>query len=334
MSLRDRETPERGARSETLFVMAGVLLMALMTFVAIGCSNENNSDNNANPTEPVGQGTLAPSGVSGSISIEGSSTVQPFTIEAIPAFEDVYPDAHVNPPSGLGSGAGITAFINGEVDIAQASRRIKDDEKVQAVTNGLDPFETTIFNDALAIVVNPHNPVANLTLEQVAKIFAGEITNWSEVGGEGGSITIYTRNEESGTFAYMEEDVIQKVLGDEAAYSDDINKQASAPAGLTAVSNDRSGILYAGLGNLAEIPEGSVRVVPVSKDDASEPVEPAEATVADGSYPIARGLYLYTNGDPTVSDDPVLKAFVEFVLSPAGQAIGEGLGFLPVGPAQ
>lgn len=305
--------------------------MSLVAFVAFGCSSSSN-DSKATDT-PSGQATEPPSsGVSGTLSIEGSSTVQPFTIEAIPAFEDENPDATINPPSGLGSGAGISAFINKEVDMAQASRQMKDDEKQQAIDAGLDPFETTIFNDALAIVVHPDNPITQLTEEQVAKIFAGEITDWSEVGGESGSITVYTRNEESGTFAYMEEDVIQKVLGADSGYGSDINKQANAPAGLAAVSNDSSGIFYAGLGNLAEVPEGSVKVLLVSKDAASDAVEPSAATVADGTYPIARGLYFYTDGDPEMSDNPVLKAFVEFVLGPEGQAIGEGLGFLPVGP--
>lgn len=316
-----------GKRAGSPFFMVGVLALVLVTFLAFGCSGDNKDENGTSPTRPD-------TGVSGTISIEGSSTVQPFTIEAIPAFEDLNPDAHVNPPSGLGSGAGITAFINGEVDIAQASRQMKDDEISQAQANGLDPFETTIFKDALAIVVNPDNPITSLTEEQVAKIFAGEITDWSEVGGDSGSINVYTRNEESGTFAYMEEEVIQKILGADAVYSDDINKQANAPAGLTAVSNDSSGIFYAGLGNLAEIPEGSVKVLLVAKDDASEAVAPSEETVADGSYPISRGLYFYTDGDPMTSSNTVIKAFVEFVLSPAGQAIGEGLGFLPVGPTQ
>jgi phosphate transport system substrate-binding protein len=271
--------------------------------------------------------------VEGTITFEGSSTVQPFTIEAIDAFQQVYPDVTINPPSGLGSGAGITAFINQEVDIAQASRAIKPDEIDQAKAAGLDPYETTILRDALAIVVHPDNPVDQLTEEQVAKIFAGEITNWSEVGGNDEDITVFTRNEESGTFAYMEEDVIQKVLGGDAEYAADINKQANAPSGLGAVAGESTGIFYAGLGNLADLPDPSVvKVVKVSKDDASEAVEPSAETVASGSYPIARSLYYYTDGDPIQSDNAALVAWFEFVLGPDGQAIGEELNFLPVGP--
>ena len=207
---------------------------------------------------------------------------------------------------------------------------MKDDEKSQATAGGLDPFETHILDDALAMAVHPDNKVAQLTLEQVAKIFAGQITDWSEVGGSGGAITIYTRNEESGSFAYMEEDVIQKVLGKEVKYSSDINKQANAPAGLTAVSGDPSGIFYAGLGNLADIPQGKVKVVPVSLDASSKGVVPSEATVKDKTYPISRGLFYYTNGDPAKSTNAALKAFVAYALSDEGQKLGEEIGFVGI----
>jgi phosphate transport system substrate-binding protein len=313
-----------GLSGNRMFAYAAVLLLALAMVAVAACGDDDDDT-----TAPANGG-----GVSGEISIEGSSTVQPFTLEVIPAFEDAYPDVSVNPPSGLGSGAGITAFINKEVDIAQASRQIKDDEVTQAQDAGLDPFETTIFNDALAIVVHPDNSLEELTEEQVAMIFAGEITDWSDVGGSGGDITVYTRNEESGTFAYMEEDVIQATLGDESGYDADVNKQASAPAGLQAVANDSGGIFYAGLGNLAEIPEGSVKIVKIAADASATAVEPSAETVADGSYPISRGLFYYTNGDPAASDNPAIPAFIEFALSPAGQSIGEELGFLPVAPTE
>jgi len=237
---------------------------------------------------------------------------------------------NVNPPSGKGSGAGITAFINKQVDIAQSSRKITDDETNQAKGQGLNPFESHILDDALAIAVNPSNSATQLTFEQVAKIFAGQINDWSEVGGSSGKITIYTRNEESGSFAYMEQDVIQKALGKDAHYSPDINKQANAPAGLTAVAGDPSGVFQAGLGNLNDIPQGSVKVLKVAKDTASAYIAPSEATVKDKSYPISRGLFYYTNGDPAASTNAGVKAFVSYALTPEGQKRGEDIGFVPV----
>lgn len=317
----------RNPRNRLMSVL--LLLIAGASLALVACGGDDD-DGTATAT---GNGGGGDSDVTGTISIEGSSTVQPFTIEAIDAFALEFPEVKVNPPSGLGSGAGITAFINEEVEVAQASRAIKPDEIEQAKSAGLDPFETVVLRDALAIVVNPNNPVSELTQEQVAQIFAGQITNWSDLGGDDEDITIYTRNEESGTFAYMEEDVVQKLLGDDAEYDSDINKQANAPSGLSAVAGDDSGIFYAGLGNLADLPDPSVvKVLRISNDDASEAVEPNAETVAAGEYPIARELYYYTDGDPAESDNPAEVAWFEFVLGPGGQAIGEELNFLPVGP--
>jgi phosphate transport system substrate-binding protein len=265
-------------------------------------------------------------GLSGTLSIEGSSTVAPYTRLAIDAFEERNAGATVTTGE-VGSGGGITALIGGHVPLAASSRPITEDERAQAAA---EVFETRIFNDALAIVVHPSNAVRALTLEEVAKIFAGDIRNWSEVGGHDESITLYTRNEESGSFAYIEDEVIRAVLGDSAEYDPDINKQASSPAGLTAVAGDPDGIFYAGLGNLADIPPGKVRVVPVAAEPGTEPVLPSEESVMSGAYPIARGLYYYSNGDPLQSPDPLVRAFVEFVLSPEGQEIGRELGFVPV----
>ncbi len=319
MALIRRLTSANPLQRTALLLGAAIALVAL---ALTACGDDNEGDSSTTPG-----GTAK---VTGTVNIEGSSTVQPFTIDLIDAFGKKYPDVKVNPPSGKGSGAGITAFINKEVDIAQSSRKIKDDEVTQAKAAGLDPFETHILDDALAIVVHPDNGVKQLTFEQVAKIFAGQITDWQDVGGTPGKITIYTRNEESGSFAYMHDDVIQKALGTTADYSADINKQANAPAGLTAVAGDESGIFYAGLGNIAEIPAGSVKVLKVAKDASSAYVEPSEATVKDKTYPISRGLFYYTNGDPSKSTNAALKAFVAFALSTEGQKLGADLGFVPI----
>src|SRR3989449_2748686 len=308
-------------------VLISLGVVALLAIAVAACGDDEKD------TGSTGSGTAAATqipNVTGTISLEGSSTVQPFSIALIDEFAKTYPDVKINPPSGKGSGAGITAFINKQVDIAQSSRAMKDDEKSQATAAGLTPFEVHILDDALAITVHPDNKVAQLTFEQVAEIFAGEIKDWSEVGGSGGAITIYTRNEESGSFAYMNEDVVQKALGKDKTYSPDINKQANAPAGLTAVSGDASEIFYAGLGNLGEIPQGKVKVVPVSKDASSPPVTPSEATVKDKSYPISRPLFYYTNGDPSKATNAGLKAFVDYALSTDGQKLGEEIGFVGI----
>ncbi|MCK9496017.1 MAG: PstS family phosphate ABC transporter substrate-binding protein [Dehalococcoidia bacterium] len=301
------------------------LMVGLVSMLLVACGDDEDPEDGADGTTTA---TSDGEELSGSLNIEGSSTVAPYTRLAIEEFEALHGDVTVTTGE-VGSGGGITAFINGEVPIAAASRDITDEEISQAEAAGLDPFETTIFRDALAIVVHPSNTVEQLTFEQVARIYAGEIANWSEVGGPDRAIVLYSRNEESGTFAYLEEEVIQGALGDDAEYSQDINKQANAPAGLTAVSGDEGGIFYAGLGNLADIPADAVRVVPVAAEEGAVAVEPSEETVASGEYPIARGLFYYTDGDPAQSSDPLVKAYIAFVLSPDGQALGEELGFLP-----
>ncbi|MCK9486051.1 MAG: PstS family phosphate ABC transporter substrate-binding protein [Dehalococcoidia bacterium] len=321
------------------------VITAMLSVALVACGEDANGDdrddggaNGATTAThtPAGGGTTAPTAtstgdeetLSGALTIEGSSTVAPYTRLAIEAFEGLHSGVTVTTGE-LGSGGGITAFINGEAPIAASSRAIRDNEVEQAAANGYEVFETVIAYDALAIVVHPSNEIPQLTFEEVARIFAGEITNWSEVGGADLRITVYTRNEESGTFAFVEEDVIQAALGSDAEYAATVNKQANAPAGLTAVSGDVSGIFYAGLGNLADIPAGAVREVPIAADAASDAVEASSETVTSGAYPVARGLFYYTDGDPAAHDDPLVRAYLAFVVSAEGQAIAEELNLVP-----
>ncbi len=326
------------------FVFAA--LISIVALVAVSCGGDDDDDDTTSPTATAASGgtttapTSAPS-VSGSLNIEGSSTVAPYTRLAIEAFEKANKDAKVTTGE-KGSGAGITALIKKEVPLAAASRAIKADEVKQAKDNGVDAVEIPIFKDALLIVVHPDNKVAQLTEQQVAKIFAGQITNWKDVGGADSKITLYTRNEESGTYAYMQEDVIQALLGKTSGYSADINKQQNAPAGLTAVSGDKNGIFYAGLGNIKDLGSNAnkVKVLPIAKSkldsasgtitDDTKFVKGEETTIRDNTYPISRFLYYYSAGDYKTHENKVLTAYINYVLSPEGQKLGEQLGFLPV----
>ncbi|OAI38962.1 hypothetical protein AYO38_08595 [bacterium SCGC AG-212-C10] len=328
-----------------------LLLVLALTAVFAACGGDDDDDDDAAAaTKPAGTTaattaasptTPAPTAikVSGSLNIEGSSTVAPYTRLAVEQFEKANKDAKVTTGE-KGSGAGITAFIKKEVPLAASSRKIKQDEIDQAKAAGLDPFEIEIFKDALVIVVNPDNPVTQLSEQQIAKIYAGQITNWKDVGGKDGKITLYTRNEESGTFSYMQDDVIGVLLGTTTKYSTEINKQASAPAGLTALAGDKNGIFYAGLGNIQDLGSNAskVKVLAVAKStkdaagaltDGATFVKPEEKTVKDQTYPISRGLFYYSNGDWQKSENAVLKAYVTYVLSPDGQKLGETLGFVP-----
>jgi len=307
-------------------------LISLAAMIAVSCAGDDAPDGSDLP--PGGHG------VSGRLNIEGSSTVAPYTRLAIEEFEAANRGATVTTGE-KGSGAGITALIKEEVALAAASRKITADEINQAQANGVTPVEIPILKDALLIVVHPDNKVEKLTEQQVAKIFAGQLTNWKEVGGADARITVYARNEESGTYAYMQEDVIQALLGKNAAYSSDINKQQSAPAGLTAVARDKTGIFYAGLGNIQDLGSNAskLKVLPIARStrdsagvvtDDTRFVPGDEANIRDNSYPISRFLYYYSAGDYHTSGNHVLTAYIDYVLSDEGQKLGEQLGFLPV----
>lgn len=324
-----------------MFTIArGPLLAALAALTTAGVLAAACGGDTAASGAQTTDATSASVPVAGTLTIEGSSTVAPYTRLAIEKFEARNKGAKVTTGE-KGSGGGISALIKKEVPLAAASRTITPDEIAQARAAGLDPFEIEIFRDALVFVVNPDNPVQKLTEQQLAKIYTGQITNWKDVGGKDAKITLYTRNEESGTFAYMQDDVIRVLLGKEAKYSAAINKQANAPAGLTAVAGDKNGIFYAGLGNIADLGAGAnkLRVLAVAKSackdgqctDSATFVKPEEKTVKDGRYPVSRGLYYYANGDWQKSENPVLKAFIAYVLSPEGQRLGLDLGFVPLG---
>lgn len=306
------------------------LFLALFPLVILAAASCGGDDSSSPGSVP-----------SGNLNIEGSSTIAPYSRLAIEAFEKANSGARVTTGE-KGSGAGLTALIRKEVPLAAASRAITPDEMQQAQDNGVQPVEIPILKDALLIVVNPGNSVTQLTEQQVAKIFAGQITNWIQVGGANARITLYTRNEESGTYEYMQQDVIRALLGKTSNYSSDINKQQSAPAGLTAVARDKNGIFYAGLGNLRDLGENAskVRVLAIAKstiDPASGVVTNSttfvkgdESTIRDNTYPISRFLYYYSAGDWKTHSNTTLTDYINFVLSEEGQALGEQLGFLPV----
>jgi len=258
------------------------------------------------------------------IQIKGSDTL----INLVQRLSEVYMEENPNMAiavTGGGSGVGIAALIADRVEIADASRPMKDKEMTAAKENGVIPYEIVIGIDGLSVITNGANPVKSLTVEQIGAIFRGEISNWKDVGGPAMPISLYGRQANSGTYVFFQEYVLNNK--DYSAKMKHMNGNAQIVEGIIA---DKAGIGYVGIGYVYD-DKGNLReglnVLEVAKDAASEPVTPLlDENVKSGKYPIARALYQYTNGKPK----DAVKAFIAFELGAEGQKIVQEMSFYPV----
>jgi len=263
--------------------------------------------------------------LSGSIKIIGSNTVTPLSTVWAENFMNMHPKVSIG-VSGPGSGAGIAALINGTTDICQASRTIKLKEIDEAKANGVESYEIKVASDALSVVVNPANPVSELTIAQLSAIYTGQITNWQEVGGNNAAIVVLSRDTNSGTHVFFKEHVVQMLgLASEdknLEYGSKVLFLPSTEEGVSEVAKNPNAIFYPGLGYVTD--EVKTLAIKKTADDAG--VLPSVATALDGTYPIARPLLYYTNGTP----DDVIKIFIDYCLSDEGQAQVTKVGYVPL----
>jgi len=255
---------------------------------------------------------------------KGSDTMVNLALAWAERYQQLRPEVSLSVTGG-GSGTGIAALVNNTVDIANASRKIKQEEIDQAKANGVTPVEFTVARDAIGIIVNHENPIDKLTLQQLADIFTGRINNWAELGGPDLEIVRLSRETNSGTHVYFLETVIR--LGSKEnkdIFSRDTLLLPSSEGIISEVRDNPHAIGYDGLGYIT--PE--VKVIAVAKDANSLYVLPSVDTVNDKSYPIARDLYMYTPGEPS----PAVKAYIEWILSSDGQQLVRELGFVPIKP--
>lgn len=254
---------------------------------------------------------------------KGSDTMVNLALAWAESYRLVEPNLSIAVTGG-GTGTGIAALINNTVDIANASRRMKEDEIAQAQANGANPVEYIVAIDALAIAVHPSNPIERLTIDQLADIFTGRITNWKELGGYDAPIVLLSRETNSGTHIYFLEEVVRK--------GDSENKDIFAPqtllmpssVGITSeLRRNPNAIGYDGLGYVD--PEHE-KLIAIAADENSPYVLPSIATGMDGSYPISRPLYMYTADQPTGA----VAEFMDWILGPEGQQIVADLGFVPI----
>lgn len=284
-----------------LVVLGAVAALAVSMTVLTGCSGGSASTGSEG----------SESALSGTINVAGSDTMVNMAGEWAQKFMAENPDVQVAVKGG-GSGTGIAALLNKTVDVADASRELKDEEKTQAQTAGINPVTTAVARDGVAVIVNTANPITDITEENLAKIYRGEITNWKDVGGSDAPIVLLGRDSSSGTYAF----VLEEVLGKDAAYAKSMQNLQSNQAIVDQVGKSPNAIGYVGLG----YENDTIKVVTVDGKTADT------ASVLDGSYPLARALNMITNGEPT----GVAKAYIDWILGAEGQKIVTEQGFVPV----
>ncbi|MDX1414469.1 MAG: phosphate ABC transporter substrate-binding protein [Candidatus Promineifilaceae bacterium] len=270
-----------------------------------------------------GEGSGSGDDVQRSIQNKGSDTLVNVALAWAEAYREVAPDISIAVTGG-GSGTGIAALINGTVDIANASRPMKDNEKDEARANGIEPIEHVVAIDALAIITNLDNPVNELTIQQLSDMYTGRVTNWKDVGGNDAPIILLSRETNSGTHVYFLEEVVRK--------GDSENEDIFAPqtllmtssVGITSeVRRNPNAIGYDGLGYVDPHHE---KVISIAGDEGSEFVAPTVESASEGIYPLSRNLFMYTAGEPSGA----LQEYLDWILSETGQQIVSNLGFVPL----
>jgi phosphate transport system substrate-binding protein len=226
--------------------------------------------------------------------------------------------------TGGGSGTGIAALINGTVDIANASRQIKQEEIEEAQSNGVDPVEFVIARDAIAVIVNPENPVNKLTLQQISDMYSGKINNWNEVGGDDRPIVRLSRETNSGTHVYFLETVLRLGQSDnDTLFSRDTLLLPSSEGIIAEVRQNPNAIGYDGLGYVPP----DLKMIAIAEQSGGAYVLPSVETVNNATYPIARDLYMYTAGEPV----GIVKIYLDWIItSDEAQGIVKELGFVPI----
>lgn len=252
----------------------------------------------------IGQGTA------GELKINGSTTVLPVTQVVSEAFMQDNPDFNFS-ISGGGSGNGIRALIDGTTDIAQSSRWITMDEVQRALDNGVYPVPFVIANDSIIPVLHPENPVDDLSMQELKKIYKGEIRNWSEVGGTDRDIVVVSRDSDSGTYGVWNEIVLE---GDRVTPR--AQMLASNGAIVQAVQDNRHAIGYIGLGYLTD----KLKRITV------EGIKPTSGTTSSGEFPISRSLWLFTDDWP----EGDVQRFISYIQNPENQHLIEEGGYVPI----
>ncbi len=288
--------------------LISILLIGLLTVSCVSQSTGTDSPSNEQ--------------ANAHIEVKGSDTMVNLALAWAEAYQKE--NAHISISiTGGGSGTGIAALLNNTVDIANASRSIKAEEVNQALGQGIEPYEIVVARDAVAVIVNPSNPIDHLTMQQISDIFQGKYENWSELGGEDRPIVRVSRESNSGTHVYFLETVLR--LGEsenKALFHPNTLLLPSSEGIIAEVRDNPNAIGYDGLGYVTP----DVKVLGIQPTPDTPIVIPSIESVSQGTYPIARELFAYTNGEP----QGAIKAYIDWILTDPGQQIVEELGFVSV----
>ncbi len=292
-------------------IMLFVSILLLTVVVLIGCKKKNEVEKSV-------------------VSVKGSDTMVNLSQKWAETFMQKNANASIQVTGG-GSGTGIAALLNGTMDIANASRELKQKEYDRAKELGISPKEFKVALDGIAVIVNPSNPIEVLTVDQLRDLFIGKIKNWKELGGNDSPITLYGRENSSGTYEFFK----GKVLGkDERGETRDFATSTQVLQGTAAlgeaIARDTKGVGYGGVGYFAE--RTDVKILKVKENEAAAAIAPAEGGIVNyeaiwsGDYSISRYLYCYTNGTP----EKKIQDFMDFILSAEGQDLVKQMEYIPL----
>ena len=304
-------------------LLGGAAALLLLSGVLAGCAQPpaTQTPQDSGPAENDAQQPAAPeqpAGEAASIMLGGSDSEVNVVTRLAEEYMNDHPHVSIAVTGG-GSGVGISSLIDGDIDVANSSRPMRDSEMDALRDNhGVAPYAVRFAVDGVAVLVNDGNPVETLTVDQVGAIYRGEITNWSEVGGNDQEITLYGRQSTSGTYVFFMELIVQ------GEYSPRKRNMAGTSDIVEAVIGDSGGIGYAAIGYADE---SGVKALEIAADEGSEAYNPTVLeNVTSGDYPLTRPLYQYMAGKP----EGALLDYLLFEVSDAGQDIVLDEGFYPI----
>ena len=288
-----------------------IILLAMVGLIFVGCKKK---------TDEL-QKTV--------ITVKGSDTMVNLSQKWAEEYMKLHPEVSIQVTGG-GSGTGVASLLNKTTEIANSSRELKPAELETAKTKGVTPFTYQVALDGIAVIVHPKSKIDSLTVKQVSDIFAGKIKNWKQLGGADMPITLYGRENSSGTYEFFKDHVLGKVDGKQVDYSPSTQVLQGTAALGEAVARDVKGIGYGGVGYFAE--RNDVKILHIKKDENSPAISPSENNkvnydaIWSGDYSISRYLYCFTNGEATGK----LKEFMDFIVSQEGQNVVRTMEYIPL----